>query len=409
MSSLADLPDLKGFFSYSRRVDELSRGSLSRLRAQIYNDLSMQLGFDFKLWQDTMAIPNGAEWEGEIKRAISESVFFIPIVSPNWVTSTHCRIEFNAFLDRERKLGRKNLIFPLLYLRVPALEKEELWRQDPVLEIIARRQCFDWQTFRNRSLDEADVADRLTQFCRDIVESLQQPWSFPAEFRDTQEAEAQGAAGQAGRSREGKKSQQVDAESRRQARDEHDAAAEPQRPADQEREENEAQESGQGLTEDSAVDEPQAAVSPARKTQKLLTSSIGVTVWTGAAVLTLCAMALLSYFVSELHPAKRPDKSVVPPLAVPACSSFPTPSFPGKKQAKIVTDGSSATREAAKSAMESAEKNGFTTDISMRPGLLRGADDTSLRETFLRADFIYICGRPGSELERALRELFVIR
>src|SRR3954467_2418155 len=121
MSSLADLPDLTGFFSYSRRDDEHSQGSLSRLRAQIYNELRLQLGFNFRLWQDTVAIPEGTEWETEITRAISGSTFFIPIVTPSSVASRHCRMEFEAFLNREEALGRKNLIFPLLYIRVPAL------------------------------------------------------------------------------------------------------------------------------------------------------------------------------------------------------------------------------------------------------------------------------------------------
>ncbi|MGB8631581.1 MAG: toll/interleukin-1 receptor domain-containing protein, partial [Xanthobacteraceae bacterium] len=101
MSSLADLPDLVGFFSYSRRDDEHSLGALSRLRARIQSELRLQMGRDFRLWQDTAAIPEGALWENEIKRAISESVFFIPIVTPSAVGSAQCRFEFKAFLERE--------------------------------------------------------------------------------------------------------------------------------------------------------------------------------------------------------------------------------------------------------------------------------------------------------------------
>jgi hypothetical protein len=42
MSSLADLPELVGFFSYSRRDDEHSQGSLSRLRARMPIHLQLQ-------------------------------------------------------------------------------------------------------------------------------------------------------------------------------------------------------------------------------------------------------------------------------------------------------------------------------------------------------------------------------
>src|ERR1700681_717051 len=130
MSSLAELPELVGFFSYSRSDDEHSRGALTRLRAHIQSELRLQLGRDFRLWQDTAAIPDGALWEDEIKRAIAESVFFIPIVTPSAVGSQHCQFEFKSFLNREETLGRSDLIFPILYIRVPALENEAQWRKD---------------------------------------------------------------------------------------------------------------------------------------------------------------------------------------------------------------------------------------------------------------------------------------
>jgi hypothetical protein len=190
MSSLADLRDLAGFFSYSRRDDEDSDRSLSDLRRQIYRELRTQLGRELKLWQDTEAIPGGAEWEREIKHAISCSVFFIPIVTPSLVTSSYCRLEFDAFLAREGALGRDNLIFPLLYVRVPALESEELWRQDSILAVIGRRQYFDWKKFRHRSFTEAETKETIEQFCRDIVESLRQPWVSPTERRAEEDVEA---------------------------------------------------------------------------------------------------------------------------------------------------------------------------------------------------------------------------
>jgi hypothetical protein len=59
MSSLAELPALVGFFSYSREDDEGSGGKLSKLRERIQEELRLQLGRtrkDFRLWQDKAAI-----------------------------------------------------------------------------------------------------------------------------------------------------------------------------------------------------------------------------------------------------------------------------------------------------------------------------------------------------------------
>jgi hypothetical protein len=60
MSSLAELPELVGFFSYSRSDDEHSDKALSLLRKRIRNELRLHLGPELRLWQDTEAIAHGA-------------------------------------------------------------------------------------------------------------------------------------------------------------------------------------------------------------------------------------------------------------------------------------------------------------------------------------------------------------
>src|SRR5262249_32853130 len=152
MSSLANLSELVGFFSYSREDDDDSRGALSALRDRIQRELRGQIGrtrADFRLWQDKSAIAHGTLWEGEIKAAATQSVFFTPIVTPSSIKSRHCKFEFDLFLAREMELGRRDLIFPILYIGVPALEDERQWRQDEVLAIIGTRQYIDWQPMRH--------------------------------------------------------------------------------------------------------------------------------------------------------------------------------------------------------------------------------------------------------------------
>jgi hypothetical protein len=75
MASLADIPDLVGFFSYSREDDEGSAGRLSKLRERIQEELRSQLGRtkrDFRLWQDRVSISHGELWEDNIKKAQSQ-------------------------------------------------------------------------------------------------------------------------------------------------------------------------------------------------------------------------------------------------------------------------------------------------------------------------------------------------
>jgi hypothetical protein len=108
LSSLADLPEIIGFFSYSRDDDNDSIGALSALRGRIQRELRGRLGrskASFRLWQDTAAIPQGALWEDEIKTAVAQSVFFIPIITPTTVKSSHCKREFELFLAHEAELS----------------------------------------------------------------------------------------------------------------------------------------------------------------------------------------------------------------------------------------------------------------------------------------------------------------
>lgn len=210
MSSLAELPELVGFFSYSRRDDENSRGALSRLRGHIQSELRLQLGRDFRLWQDTAAIPDGSLWEKEIERAIAESVFFIPIVTPSAIGSKHCQFEFESFLGREAALGRSNLIFPLLYIRVPALEREDVWRQNNLLKIIGTRQYVDWQRLRHLDPTLAEVGIAVERFCSNISAALHAPWLSPDEQRERTAAAARDAAER--QRREAEERQRVEAE-----------------------------------------------------------------------------------------------------------------------------------------------------------------------------------------------------
>jgi hypothetical protein len=176
MPSLADFPEVIGFFSYSREDDQGSGGALSALRDAIQNELSAQLGrtqADFRIWQDKAAISLGTLWEKQITQGIDKSVFFVPIITPRVLRSQYCAMEFQAFLAREAELGRDDLVFPILYIPVPALEDEKLWRDDPILKVVGTRQYLDWGKLRHKDLHSIEVRERLELFCRGITGALQ--------------------------------------------------------------------------------------------------------------------------------------------------------------------------------------------------------------------------------------------
>src|ERR1700722_13805231 len=215
MTSLAEVPDLIGFFSYSRQDDEYSDGALSRLRDRILKELRTQLGRRIRVWQDTEAIPDGSDWSHEINRGIAESAFFIPIVTPSALASKHCRFEFEAFLAREAELGRSNLVFPLVYVRIPALDNEESWKHDELLKIIGSRQYTDLTRFRQRGLDDVEVRERIERYCSHIVDALREPWISPDERRARAAAEAKRIADEMRRASEEARQREAEIEARR--------------------------------------------------------------------------------------------------------------------------------------------------------------------------------------------------
>jgi len=201
MSPFADSTEIVGFFSYSREDDEAFRGTLSAIREAIQRELAAQLGrtkATFRLWQDKEAIAPGKLWESEIKAAVQQSVFFIPIVTPRMVNSRHCQFEFDAFLARERELGRTDLVFPILYVRVPALEDETRWRDHPVLSAIASRQYVDWQTFRHSDAYTPSIREEIARFAGKIVDTLSTERRSPEGWRTREEGRQRTEAGERG-------------------------------------------------------------------------------------------------------------------------------------------------------------------------------------------------------------------
>ena len=186
MPALTDLPELVGFFSYSRDDDHDSEGGLTLLRRRIQSELRGQLGRSEKtlrLFQDAEAIPPGTLWEGEISGAIEQSAFFIPIISPRVIQSEHCGVEFRKFLEREKTLGRTDLIFPILYIDVPELHEDHIWRNHPTLSVIGARQYVNWCDFRFE-LDGPQVRRAIAQFCTKIGATLRRDIAAPRSVSD---------------------------------------------------------------------------------------------------------------------------------------------------------------------------------------------------------------------------------
>jgi hypothetical protein len=179
-SSLADLPELVGFFSYSRSDNNDWEGELSALGEAIGRELALRLGRDrrnFHLWQEEIMNP-GIDWKREIERRVQQAVFFIPIVTRRTVLSENWHFELDSFLARERALGRDDLVFPIYFIPVPELQDEAKSR-NPALSIMAKRQFVDWTPFRHFPISDSAFGVEIERFCGFVAEALRKPSLTP--------------------------------------------------------------------------------------------------------------------------------------------------------------------------------------------------------------------------------------
>lgn len=162
--------------SYTRFDDSHDSGYLSKLRERLSNEVRGQSGAAFDIFQDTKDIDWGQQFKERISETLDSVIFFIPILTPSFFTSTYCREELRQFLEREKQLQRHDLILPIYYVESPVLEDPAQRANDDLAQIIAERQRVDWRDFRFESLDAPAVRRRLAEMAtrmRNVMQAVQ--------------------------------------------------------------------------------------------------------------------------------------------------------------------------------------------------------------------------------------------
>ena len=113
------------FMSYVHSDDKYKQ--LTTLRERLSDEVGMQIGIEFPIFQDTKDIHWGQNWEQRIKNALDEEMtFLIPIITPGFFNSEPCRDELERFIEVETKLNRNDLILPIYFVDTPLLNNAEL-------------------------------------------------------------------------------------------------------------------------------------------------------------------------------------------------------------------------------------------------------------------------------------------
>lgn len=113
---------LVGFFSYSRRDDEVHGRQLSAVREFLSTEVQTLLGRPFTLFQDVESSTDGRPWEPEILEALRRADVLIPVLSPAFFASDWCRRELAAFVGDQQRGARHRAVFPLYFVTADELE-----------------------------------------------------------------------------------------------------------------------------------------------------------------------------------------------------------------------------------------------------------------------------------------------
>ena len=161
------------FMSYVRFDDKHENGRLTEFRERLSAEVKMQTGEEFPIFQDREDIKWGQNWKERLEETIDDVTFLIPILTPTFFKSSHCREELERFIEREKELGRNDLILPVYYVGSKLLDDEEKRATDELAMLLASRQLMDWRDIRFESLTTPEVGKRMAKLALQICDALE--------------------------------------------------------------------------------------------------------------------------------------------------------------------------------------------------------------------------------------------
>ncbi len=136
------------FMSYARFNDQHDDGQLTAFRERLAAEIQVQTGDEFAIFQDRADIAWGQNWQQRIDQALGTVTLLLVIITPGFFRSPRCRAEVEKFLERERELGRDDLILPVYYVSTPQIDDPGRRDSDLLATVLAARQYADWRELR---------------------------------------------------------------------------------------------------------------------------------------------------------------------------------------------------------------------------------------------------------------------
>jgi hypothetical protein len=160
------------FLSYHSFNDEVDKGAISAFSLDLSNEVKVQTGKDFPIFQDRKDVKWGEYWSTRIDDGIKSATFFIAILTPGYFKSPHCVSEVRTFLKYEKQMERQDLILPVVYVSPKPLGSEQLVYGHRIEKEIFKHQWVDWTTLRFSDSKDPKRKNRIVELARDIKSAI---------------------------------------------------------------------------------------------------------------------------------------------------------------------------------------------------------------------------------------------
>jgi F-box protein 11 len=149
-----------------------THGHVTRFYERLSHEVGVYIGEEFLIFRDREEILLGQSWKERIEESLDEVTFLIPIITPFFFSSEACRDELERFLEREKELGRNDLILPVYYVDCSLLNDAGKRAGDDLAQVIAARQYADWRELRHEPFTDPQVGKTLARLAVQIRDAL---------------------------------------------------------------------------------------------------------------------------------------------------------------------------------------------------------------------------------------------
>jgi F-box protein 11 len=171
--------------SYARLGNSADDAQLDRLRERLEHEVSARTGVDFPILADRDGTAWADQWRRRVEEALDADTMLLVVVTGGLFGSVACGDEITRFREREKALGREDLIVAVYYAPAPAMTGRIPRRGGDMAAFLRSRRLADWQGLRSAPVTSRAARAAISQLADRMAKVLvADPVTAPAHVVD---------------------------------------------------------------------------------------------------------------------------------------------------------------------------------------------------------------------------------